>query len=71
MSVQSNMKAVNKDELFRFIDNDSIQSEKIIAPRYSYWACFSRVLSKNQYRSDQYLCFADCVGVCGTTFLSL
>ncbi|MGI6738271.1 MAG: ABC transporter permease [Christensenellales bacterium] len=48
MSVQSNMKAVNKDELFRFIDNDSIQSEKIIAPRYSYWASVFRVFFRKK-----------------------
>ncbi len=39
----------NKDEnLFRFIDSDTIQSEKIIAPRYSYWASVFRVFFKKK-----------------------
>ncbi len=41
--------AKNKDEnLFRFIDSDTIQSEKIIAPRYSYWASVFRVFFKKK-----------------------
>ena len=36
------------DNLFRFIDNDSIQSEKIIAPRYSYWASVFRVFFRKR-----------------------
>ena len=35
--------AVNQDELFRFIDSDTISSEKIVAPRYSYWSSVFRV----------------------------
>ena len=27
----------NQDELFYFVGNDVYASEKIIAPRYSYW----------------------------------
>ena len=38
----------NNDNLFRFIDNDSIQSEKIIAPRYSYWASVFRVFFRKK-----------------------
>ena len=37
-----------QDDLFRFIDNDSIQSEKIIAPRYSYWASVFRVFFRKK-----------------------
>ncbi len=38
-----------KDEnLFRFIDSDTIQSEKIIAPRYSYWASVFRVFFRKK-----------------------
>ena len=33
----------NQDEMFRFIDKDTIQAEKITAPRYSYWASVFRV----------------------------
>lgn len=41
--------AKKKDEnLFRFIDSDTIQSEKIIAPRYSYWASVFRVFFKKK-----------------------
>lgn len=32
-----------QDSLFRFIDNDAIKSEKIVAPRYSYWKSVFRV----------------------------
>ncbi len=35
-------------ELFTFIDNDSIQSERIIAPRYSYWASVFRVFFRKK-----------------------
>ena len=44
MSEMSN----RNDDLFRFIDNDSIQSEKIIAPRYSYWASVFRVFFRKR-----------------------
>ena len=44
MSEMSN----RNDDLFRFIDNDSIQSEKIIAPRYSYWASVFRVFFRKK-----------------------
>ncbi len=36
------------DELFVFIDKDSIQSEKITAPRYSYWASVFRVFFRKK-----------------------
>lgn len=38
----------NYDDLFHFIDNDSIQSERIIAPRYSYWASVFRVFFRKK-----------------------
>ena len=38
----------NLDELFYFIDNDAISSEKIIAPRYSYWRSVFRVFFKKK-----------------------
>lgn len=38
----------NPDELFRFIGNDSINSEKIIAPRYSYWGSVFRVFFRKK-----------------------
>ena len=34
--------------LFTFISNDSIQSEKIIAPRYSYWKSVFRIFFKKK-----------------------
>ena len=37
-----------QDELFRFIDKDTIQSEKITAPRYSYWASVFRVFFRKK-----------------------
>ena len=38
----------NQDNLFRFIDKDTIQSEKITAPRYSYWASVFRVFFRKK-----------------------
>ena len=38
----------NEDELFRFIDNDVLSSEKIIAPRYSYWKSVFRVFFRKK-----------------------
>ena len=38
----------NQDELFRFIDKDTIQAEKITAPRYSYWASVFRVFFRKK-----------------------
>ncbi len=40
--------AVNQDELFRFIDSDTISSEKIVAPRYSYWSSVFRVFFRKR-----------------------
>lgn len=40
--------AVDEDSLFHFISNDAIKSEKIIAPRYSYWASVFRVFFKKK-----------------------
>ncbi len=39
---------VNEDELFRFIDHDTVESEKIIAPRYSYWRSVFRVFFRKK-----------------------
>lgn len=38
----------NRDELFYFVGNDSIASEKIIAPRYSYWRSVFRVFFRKK-----------------------
>jgi len=40
--------AENQDELFRFIDSDTISSEKITAPRYSYWRSVFRVFFRKK-----------------------
>ena len=47
MDINEN-KIVNEDELFTFIDHDSIESEKIIAPRYSYWRSVFRVFFRKK-----------------------
>ena len=39
---------VNEDELFKFIDHDTVESEKIIAPRYSYWKSVFRVFFRKK-----------------------
>ena len=44
---EKNMNAQNSD-LFRFIDRDEISSEKITAPRYSYWRSVFRVFFRKK-----------------------
>ena len=39
---------VQSAELFRFIDRDEISSEKITAPRYSYWRSVFRVFFRKR-----------------------
>ncbi len=39
---------VNEDELFTFVSNDTLESEKIIAPRYSYWRSVFRVFFRKK-----------------------
>ena len=36
------------DDLFRFIDSNAISSEKIVAPRYSYWKSVFRVFFRKR-----------------------
>lgn len=38
----------NQDELFRFIGDDVFESERIIAPRYSYWKSVFRVFFRKK-----------------------
>lgn len=38
----------NDEELFTFLNHDTIESEKIIAPRYSYWKSVFRVFFKKK-----------------------
>lgn len=38
----------SEDELFYFVDNNSISSEKITAPRYSYWKSVFRIFFKKK-----------------------
>ncbi|MBR1842849.1 MAG: ABC transporter permease [Oscillospiraceae bacterium] len=49
-------KKINQDELFHFIDSDTISSEKITAPRYSYWKSVFRVFFRK--RINIFLIFA-------------
>ena len=40
---------VNEEELFRFLrEDEKVSSEKIVAPRYSYWKSVFRVFFKNK-----------------------
>ena len=39
---------MSEDELFSRVDNDTLSSEKITAPRYSYWQSVFRVFFKNR-----------------------
>ena len=36
------------EDLFRFIDSNAISSEKIVAPRYSYWKSVFRVFFRKK-----------------------
>ena len=47
-TVKKDETLVNEDELFYFIDNKSIVSEKITAPRYSYWRSVFRVFFRKK-----------------------
>ncbi len=38
----------NEDKLFHFVDNNAINSEKITAPRYSYWKSVFRVFFRKK-----------------------
>lgn len=49
MAENINMSPENEDELFRFLREDEVaSSEKIIAPRYSYWKSVFRVFFKKK-----------------------
>ncbi len=39
---------MSDEELFSFVDNNSLDSEKITAPRYSYWRSVFRVFFRNK-----------------------
>ncbi|MDR0898553.1 MAG: ABC transporter permease [Oscillospiraceae bacterium] len=49
--------AIN-DSMFQFISNDSIQSERIIAPRYSYWASVFRMFFRKKINTVLIILFA-------------
>ena len=40
--------ALSDEELFARVDNDELESERITAPRYSYWQSVFRVFFKNK-----------------------
>ena len=48
MSELKNMTSEERKALFTFVDNDSISSEKIVAPRYSYWRSVFRVFFRKK-----------------------
>ena len=49
MSQSVNTVEYNEDELFRFVEEEDMKaSEKIIAPRYSYWRSVFRVFFKKK-----------------------
>ena len=39
---------MSEEELFARVDNDTLSSEKITAPRYSYWQSVFRVFFKKK-----------------------
>ncbi|MBQ9468085.1 MAG: ABC transporter permease [Clostridia bacterium] len=48
MTTLEELKNKNQDELFYFVGNDVVSSEKIIAPRYSYWKSVFRVFFRKK-----------------------
>ena len=48
----------NKDDLFYFIGSDVVSSEKIIAPRYSYWKSVFRVFFRKKINIVLLVCLA-------------
>ena len=48
MAENTKNSVVNDDELFTFVSNDTLESEKIIAPRYSYWKSVFRVFFRKK-----------------------
>ena len=42
--------ALSDEELFQRVDNDELESERITAPRYSYWQSVFRVFFKNKLK---------------------
>lgn len=49
MADNTNMSPVNEDELFRFLrEDEQVSSEKIVAPRYSYWRSVFRVFFRKK-----------------------
>lgn len=43
---------LSKEELFARVDHSSLESEKITAPRYSYWHSVFRVFSRKRLTSS-------------------
>ncbi len=56
--LEKDLKNENKDDLFRFINNDAIDSERIIAPRYSYWQSVFRVFFRKKINIVLLIVFA-------------
>ena len=49
MAENINLSPENEDELFRFLrDDERASSEKIVAPRYSYWRSVFRVFFRKR-----------------------
>ena len=46
--INLNELGLSDDELFARVDNDELESERITAPRYSYWKSVFRVFFKNK-----------------------
>ena len=47
MNIQE-LQSKKQDDLFYFVGNDAVESEKIIAPRYSYWRSVFRVFFRKK-----------------------
>lgn len=59
MNTQNYNASENEDSLFRFLNNDDlIDSEKIVAPRYSYWRSVFRVFFRSKFNIFLLACLA-------------
>lgn len=54
---------MSDEELFSYVDNNKLESEKITAPRYSYWKSVFRVFLEIKSISYcyRYCCWLSCL----------
>ena len=58
------LRGLTKEELFSRVDNNELESEKITAPRYSYWHSVFRVFFRKKINIIVLAILAKCSFVC-------